>query len=144
MIPKQDYKAILTNLTSQKPLDLDAAIFDASKVCDIVELDTATVPSNSVLWQFSDPSRSHIGFRVKSPIKNPDLIAARLASIALERRVFPVFLSYIADCGMQHFGFRVEQLSGLSTDTQLQFEQQLAVFWNFALVVDAAEITNLR
>lgn len=144
MISKQDYTAVLANLTRHKPLNLDAAIFDAPKVGDVVDLDASKVLLNSKLWQFSDQTGSHIGFRVRSPIEDPDRIAARLASIALERQVFPVFLSYIADCGMQHFGFRVEQLSGLSADTQLHFEQQLTAFWNFALVVDTTDIELLR
>ena len=102
-----------------------------------------TLPPSATLWDMPDDGPSRIGVRIRAPVENADLLAARLASIALERDIEPVFLSYIARSGMQWFGFRVEQLSGLTEQAQQSYEEQLARFWRLALIIDAAEITQL-
>lgn len=144
MISSPDYVSILSNVSRHTPLDLDRALFGRPDEGALVELDTTCTHQTTCLWPSSDPSVSNIGCRVKTPIKDPQYLAARLAAIALERQIHPIFLSYIADSGMQRFGFRVEQLSGLEEAAQLQCEAQLTNFWNFAIVFDASELEQLR
>lgn len=107
-------------------------------------MDTLHTHHATCLRPASDPSVSHIGCRVKTPIEKPEYVAMRLAAIAVERQIHPVFLSYIADCGMQRFGFRVEQLSGLDASAQQQFEAQVTQFWNLAWIFDASELNQLN
>lgn len=144
MIVKHDYAAILANLSQQFPLNLDDAVFDPSSTAETVDLSASPSTPSPMLWQSAEASVSRLGIRVREPIQNPVSLATRFASIAVERQVYPVFLSYIGDCGMQRFGFRTEQLSGLTQETQQQFEEQLALFWKLALIIEVSEIEHLR
>lgn len=143
MIPERSYLSILANLSCRSPLDLDTLLFDAPLSGSDIDAGAAAFPPSSSLWSLTDDGPSRIGLRIRAPIENADVLAARLASIAVERQIYPVFLSYIDQSGMQRFGFRVEQLSGLTEEGQAQFEAQLARFWRFALIIDSSEIEQL-
>lgn len=143
MIVRRTYEDILANLSRNQPLDLDPLISVARETGDVSNPRLSPLPPAATLWDMPDDGPSRIGVRIRAPVENADLLAARLASIALERDIEPVFLSYIARSGMQWFGFRVEQLSGLTEQAQQSYEEQLARFWRLALIIDAAEITQL-
>lgn len=140
MTPKTDFLTVLSHASPHSPLDLDTALFDAPDPGALAEIDTGGPLPGARLWPMADPAVSYIGCRVTAAISRPEHLAARLAAIAIERQVHPVFLSYIAECGMQRFGFRVEQLSGLTSQDQSHFEAQLSQFWQFALVLDVAQL----
>lgn len=144
MLSKVNYTALLANVNPGAPRDIDTVLFDAPDLAETLDIAPKGATFSPRLWPFADPNVSFIGCRVKTPIEHPEHLAARLAAIALERQVHPVFLSYIEDCGMQRFGFRVEQLSGLIQDAQEDFEAQLEQFWQFALTLDAADLNLLR
>ncbi len=143
MIVEIGYAEILANLSRNKPIDLDQVVFDQKKSAALNPLVSSGVPVPGTLWKLREDGHSFIGLRIKKPVAEPETLAAKLCSIALERQVHPVFLSYISQKVMQHYGFRVEQLSGLPPEAQQQFEQQLVSFWGLALVIDVSEIENL-
>ncbi|MEE4186884.1 MAG: hypothetical protein V2I76_00365 [Roseobacter sp.] len=143
MIPERSHLSILANLTSQAPLDLDPLIFDRLKAADKCYPAEEAFPPSPAIWERPDGGPSYIGVRVRAPIKNTDFLAARLASIAVERQIHPIFLSYISKSGLQRLGFRVEQLFGLTEQSQARFEKQLSQFWRFAMVIDASDIDRL-
>lgn len=144
MIVCRTYEEILANLSRNEPFDLDGIIRSAPGTVNVSDPRLPSSLPSATLWEMPEDIPSRIGVRIKTPIENADLLAARLAAIALERDIQPVFLSYIARSGMQRFGFRVEQLSGLTEQAQQSYENQLTRFWRLALVIDAAEIKHLR
>ena len=144
MISQPDYVAILSNLGPHQPRDLDDILLDPPVIGPPVGIDTAQAHPVTCLTPLADPAISRIGCRVRAPVAHPEQLAARLAAVAVERQVHPIFLSYVADCGMQRFGFRVEHLDGLADDVQAVYEAQLAQFWNLALILDASELSALR
>ncbi len=143
MIPEQDAETILANLTRHAPLDLDAALFAPAAEAIPLTIRPAAFPPAETLWDMPEEERSHIGVRIREPVVHADVLAARLAAIALERNIHPVFLSHIGNCGMQRFGFRVERVFGVDRAAQAAFEAQLTRFWRLALIVDAAEVARL-
>jgi hypothetical protein len=143
MIVRRTYEDILANLSRNQPLDLDRIISGEQRTGRASDLQPSSLPPAAALWDMSEDGPSRIGVRIKAPVQDAELLAARLAAIAVERDIHPVFLSYIARSGMQRFGFRVEQLSGLTEQAQQCFEDQLTRFWRLALIVDAEEIKRL-
>ncbi|WP_299506693.1 hypothetical protein [uncultured Roseobacter sp.] len=143
MTPEQDYHAILAHLSRHEPLALDRLVFDAATPAPDAEVHLARFPPSAAIWDTPADRQSRIGIRITAPVENADFLAGRLASIAVERQILPVFLSYIGTCGMQRFGFRVEQLSGVPKEAQDHFEAQLTRFWRLAMIVDASEIDRL-
>lgn len=143
MTPERSHQSILANLSSHSPVDLDAIIFDAPRAGDVSDPDVALFPPSSAIWDMPEDGPSRIGVRIREPIQNADFIAARLASIAVERRIHPIFLSYIRRSGIERFGFRVEQFFGLTEQSQANFETQLSRLWRFALIIDASDIERL-
>ena len=143
MTPEQSPRSSLANLSRDTPLDLDPLIFDASpdRHSDISQ--PVLIPPSTALWRGSGERSPRIGIRIREPLLEAHFLAARLAAIAFERHVVPVFLNHVASSGMQGFGFRVEYISG-STEAEREFcEQQIKRFWNLAIVVDAVEIDQL-
>lgn len=143
MKPERDMLSILANLSPHVPLDLDAAIFEAPDRAPDHAPAPRAAPPCATLWTMPEADMSYIGLRITAPIQHEERLAARLAAIALERRIQPVFLSYIGKSGMQRFGFRVEQLTGLTPSAQKEFEAQLVRFWGLALVIDASQVAHL-
>lgn len=144
MIVKRDFLTILSNLSNRRPVDLDSTVFAARNKSKRGAAGILAFPPCAALWEFKNSGNSCIGVRIRAPLENPEFLAARLAAIALERQINPIFLSYINRSEMQQFGFRVEQLSGLPKGAQQQFEAQLVRFWQLALVIDSSEISSLR
>lgn len=143
MISDRSHLSILANLTSCTPLDLDPLIFGKPLMADKCCPRRDEFPPSAAIWGTPDISPSYIAVRIREPIKNPSFLAARLLSIAVERQIHPIFLSYISKSGLQSFGFRVEQLFGLTEQSEALFEAQLMQFWQFALVIDASDIERL-
>ena len=143
MTVDRDYASILANLSRHRPIDMDNVLFDTPKSTAMSAPCASPFPVSSVLWKMHEQGYSYIGLRITKPIEAPETLAVRLCAIALERQVHPIFLSYIAHSGMQQYGFRVEQLMGLTELAQQQFEQQLQKFWQLALVINASEIGDL-
>lgn len=143
MTPERGYMSILTNLSRQAPLDLDAKIFEPVQIAHETPIELSSFPPPTALWNMRGEGPSRIGIRVTEPIENVQFLAARLASIALERQVFPIFLNHLSKSEMHRFGFRVEQISGVDIDARSQFEAQVTRLWRLALIVDASDISRL-
>ena len=105
--------------------------------------DDAALPS-SRLWARDEPFVAHIGIRVQSPLADCTETAMRLASAALERKVVPVILTTLPSSGFERFGFRVERIGGDTPEEIERTEQQLARFWNLAIIIDAADMALLH
>lgn len=135
------YAALLGNLTQDAPLHLDPILFDKdpSQGDDIPFTETGAMVSSD-LWSRNDDNVSFIGIRVTDPIEDRHAIAADLAATAVEREIVPIFLSWIGQCGMQRFGFRVELVGGTNKDEMRVCEEQLKRLWNLAIIVDAKDV----
>jgi len=144
MTTEEKYLSVLANISANAPLDLDPLIFPgaAEKTVKVVRKGCVFPPS-AKLWDRAEDQTSYIGIRVKSPIAEPQIVAAYLAAAAVERQIVPVFLSWNGPCGMQQFGFRVERISGASEAECEQCEEQAVRFWNMAIVVDVADVTGM-
>ncbi|MBW4708919.1 hypothetical protein KX928_14110 [Roseobacter sp. YSTF-M11] len=137
------YLSLLADLATQDPLDLDPLIFDVPQRAPASDFKAPALPPSTALWKTSEDGASHIGLRLTRRLENPSFLAARLAAIAVERQIIPVFLSHIGVSGMQRFGFRVEQMSGTTDAERAACEDQLRRFWNMAMIIDAADIEKL-
>ena len=142
MSTREKYLNVLANMSRFSPTDLDALL-------DHGETPTppnktrklAPVPPSSVLWaQDRDEDVSHIGIRIRAPIENPASLVGKLASLALEKRVVPIFISWMGNCGLQHHGLHVEQISGASEAECSEYEEQLKRMWNLAIIIDAEDV----
>ncbi len=137
------YAALLANLSRNTPTQVDPLLFEHSPTegCDIAFVDTRP-PVSAKLWARPEDETSYIGIRVTSPIANQHEIAADLAAAAVERHIIPIFLSWVGQCGMQQFGFRVELIGGANIAETQACEEQLKRLWNLAIIVDVADISS--
>jgi hypothetical protein len=127
-----DWLAIISRISSFRPLDLEPIVGAHSKV-KAVEQNSVPVhylgglgtPPSSKLWPKDDASVSYIGVRIEKELSHPTQVAFRLASVALERRVVPIIFATSPDCGFERFGFRVELLSGNSPEDTRASEGEL-------------------
>ncbi len=143
MILEQDYARILANLSRAAPEDLDAAVFEAPKRAARCGFDPAQRLPATALWAFSDERVSRVGIRIVTPVNQPEFMVARLAAIAIERKVLPIILSHIGASDFTRFGFRVEHVSGATADERRQCEEQIKRFWKLAMIVDASDVARL-
>ena len=137
-----NWYAILGRITTTGPEDLDPLIHDGEsrrKQGQVLPVSTGLPPS-AELWQREDAAPSYIGVRIGAPLTEPAQAALRLASAAIERRVFPIILSRLDTCGLERYGFRVERVPASDPDAAIAAEDQLARFWNLAIIIDGSEI----
>lgn len=143
MILEQDYPRILANVSPHAPHDLDHALFGAPTRADSLGVGPDMRPPATGLWTLSDAHISRVGIRITAPVERPAFVASRLAAIAIERQVLPIFLSHIAPSDMLRFGFRVEHVSGATEAARAVCEEQIRRFWKIAMIVDAADVEKL-
>lgn len=137
-----DYMAIIRNITPQGPTDIDAVIgTQAAPSTEVVAQVLNEAAPSMALWTRSDDDISYIGIRVTSPIASLEQVGMSLSAIAVERKIMPVFISWIGDCGLQRFGLRVEQVSGNSDADKLAAEEQLKRLWTLAIVIDVKDVS---
>lgn len=137
-----NWHAILGRITTAGPEDLDPLIHGRAprprqgRVLPV----SAGLPPAAELWQREDAAPSYIGVRICAPMTEPAQAALRLASAAIERRVFPIILSRLDTCGLERFGFRVERIPMGDPEAAIAAEDQLARFWSLAIIIDGSEI----
>jgi hypothetical protein len=85
-----------------------------------------------------------LGVIVSSSILKPASVAAQLASMAMERSIEPIIFSRIGMCGLERFGFRVEDTSATDHTSSLTLENQLSSFWNITVSIDVEQLSILR
>jgi hypothetical protein len=130
---------ILSRLHDAEPVDLDALLAaDAGPKGGALPTG-AGAPLSPALWQF-DAGWACLGIRVTEPSEDVTALARHLAATAVERGIIPVILSTLDQSGFERFGFRVERLSGATPEARAAEEAELQGFWNFALILDAADL----
>lgn len=143
MVPDQDYLLILANVSKHAPREIDAQVFGIPERAGQVATEAAAFPPPTALWRLKDARLSRVGIRITAPLADPQGVAARIAAIAVERQILPVFLNHSGACEMQRFGFRVEQVAGVTQADRDGCEEQIRRFWNMAMIVDAADVEKL-
>ena len=137
------YASILANLTHNTPHQIDPVLFGDRLTQGTYLAFPETRPVVSAdLWTRAEVGVSYIGIRVLHPISDPHELAADLAAVAMEQQIIPVFLSWVGDCGMQRFGFRVEMIGGKSESEMKACEDQVSRMWNLAITVNAADVAS--
>jgi len=137
-----DWLEIVLRITPDSPADLDADMFDdlgpGVGVAD--DAGCAPGPLSARLWDRDDPEPASVGVRVTRPLADCADIALRLASIAVERDIYPVILTSLPVSGFEPFGFRVERIAAAPGPERTRQEEELSRFWALALIVDAEDI----
>ncbi|MEL7346022.1 MAG: hypothetical protein AAFN59_14395 [Pseudomonadota bacterium] len=135
-----DWSKVLAGLSPHRPTDLDAQDTKAPPPGRLSGPQRA--PSSKLFAQ--EVERAGIGIRVRTPLADPSALAARLAAIALERDLMPVILSEVPRSGFERWGFRVERISGATQEDRDAMVEEVKAFWAIAVVIDAADVHNLR
>ena len=63
-----------------------------------------------------------------------------MAALAVEKRIVPIFISWVGNCGLQHFGMHVEHIAGADAAACADYEEHLKRMWNLAIIIEADEI----
>ena len=142
MSDPQTYLDVLARLPAAAPTGLDDLLSGSGHPAQGHLLPGGRFIPSPVLWETDAPRVSRIGLRVTRPPADLRRIAARLAAIALERAVYPVVISHVGVCGLQQYGFRVEQVAGTEEEDRRCSEEQIRRLWNLAIIVDAQELTG--
>jgi len=141
------WQQMAARIVHEQPVELDGLVFeDVKKAGGNLgrEVPDAWIAPSTANWAMNDPDRVAIGVRVDKPLPNTVDIATQLIAMAIERGITPVIFSSISPSGFEQFGFRVERLAG-KDPAQLQVcEEELKRFWDIAIVVDAADIAQMR
>lgn len=133
---------ILARLVDAAPRDLDAGLAGSGQPKGGALACAPGVPLSPALWQ-RDEGWACLGIRVTEPPDDVTTLARRLAAVAVERGIIPVILSSLDQSGFERFGFRVERLSGATPEARAAEEAELQGFWNFALILDAADLAAI-
>ena len=142
---------VISRICTSQPTDLDELLPDPAKTPD---LDTASgdfpgpvaylpTPCPS-LWHPDQTEGARLGVRIDTPLPDVAQAASRLAAAALEKRIYPIILTTLAESGFERFGFRVERVLGESASDRTECEEQIKSFWNIAIVIDGADINSLN
>lgn len=140
----EKYQMVLANVSPFQPTDIDD-LFETDPVPspDPIPRPVSQIPPSSVLWtKDTEDDVSHIGIRIRAPIEAPERLVGRMAALAVEKRIVPIFISWIGDCRLQHYGMHVEQISGPTEAARDDYEEQLSRLWNLAIIIEAEEIDD--
>lgn len=140
--------AVLARICPHSPVDLDQPVVTTSPARVPVPPhatygENPCPPVSVALWDRTEPQTPFIGVRVLERVPNAPILAARLASAALERGVVPVILTTLDSTGLEHFGFRIERLPTADAARQAEAEAELAQFWNLAIIIDVNDAVLL-
>lgn len=139
---------VTSRLSNKQICDLD----DILSISGVTGKAGATTASFSPVHSFISPSRLMwaseggdqvpMGVRVSKPISDPLGLAGNLAALAGERSIIPIILSKIGPCGLERFGFRVEDIACEDEKISKELEQQITQFWSIDIVIDAEELQH--
>lgn len=146
----ETWLAVMARISASNPTDLDQCVFgdkETAVVSKTASLGLAAeidgLPPSSKLWKKADEAQSFIGIRVTERCTDCAQIAYRLAAAALERAVIPILITTLSDSGFENFGFRIERVVAGDAETLAVREQELAAFWNMALILDISDVDAL-
>lgn len=134
---------IVSRLSPNMPLDLDGEMETEIAPINLGDTTARTKSQSSLpstIFAKSDISTIALGIRVTEPVKDPATVALHLATLALERHVYPVILATVGYTGFEQFGFRVERIDRGNPDEAAAQEEELKQFWNMAIVVDLKDV----
>ncbi|MEM9707336.1 MAG: hypothetical protein AAF871_00970 [Pseudomonadota bacterium] len=131
---------IIARITPNRPHDMDQG--KTGPKPKPLELVGPPGPVAPEMWRRAG-NQTYVGIRVRSAPGDPGPLALRLASMAIERQVIPVILSYVDMSGFEQFGFRVERLLAEPADLAEELEAELQAFWDLAMVIDLGDVTLL-
>ena len=137
---KEDWLKLIARITANSPADLDDQ--HPPQHAGTGKLRCEDLPVSEDLWRRNEAA-TYVGIRVDTAAENADHLALRLASMALERDVEPIILSTVDLCGFEQFGFRIERLPPEPEDLRAAFEEEVAAFWNLAMILDISEVEYL-
>ena len=95
-----------------------------------------------VFWSDNFDSKLAIGIRISQPLEDLTGLAGHLAAIAIERGIIPIIFSEIGICGLESFGFRVEDVSTAPGQTSTALQEQLNQFWKIDIVINARDVIS--
>ena len=104
----------------------------------------AYIPDKALWADMLSTERMSLGVIVSLPISKPASVAAQLASMAMERSIEPIIFSRIGMCGLERFGFRVENTSANDQTLSSALERQLSMFWKITVSIHVEELSILR
>jgi hypothetical protein len=134
-----DWFQLLARITPATPWNLDEDMPAPRGRC---RADGCPIPPPGVAWP-RHAAGGVIGVRVTKPVGDLAHAAAKLAFAAIERDVTPIILSRLPLSGFEQFGFRVERLPDAPEDAISAFEQELAAFWDLAIIINAEDVAHL-
>jgi hypothetical protein len=103
----------------------------------------ACIPHKALWADMLSTEHMTLGVIVSSTILKPASVAAQLASMAMERSIEPIIFSRIGMCGLERFGFRVEDTSATDHTSSSTLENQLSSFWNITVSIDVEQLSIL-
>lgn len=106
------------------------------------ELDHVRSHPSRVFWEPERDDALVVGIRVTKRLDNPTDLAGHLAAMAAERGITPIILTKIGACGLERFGFRIEDISVGSGIQSEKLEEQVKRFWHIDIVIDAADVNS--
>lgn len=101
-----------------------------------------SAPSRT-LWPRDETAAAALGVIVQAVPADVALLALRLASVAVERELLPVILTTRDQTGFEPYGFRIERLTDRDGAPDAAELAELSAFWDFAVIIDAADIVTL-
>jgi len=140
-----DWLDVFSRLSGKETLDLDDILgspaLPASQMgqsgSDLTRM--MSYPSRC-FWSAEDEDFLALGIRVSKPLVRPVELAGHLAALAAERGIMPVILSGVGFCGLERFGFRVEDVSCAHGHIAEGLEEQVRRFWNIDIVIDSDDL----
>ena len=137
---------VISRLSAVQITDLDDILSPPGRCIPATGLDAdldrvLSRPSRE-LWADRKSGVLAIGISISKPLRNPVNLAGHLAAMAVERGIIPIVLSEIGLCGLERFGFRVEDVSQMSGGSADELKDQIRQFWHIDIMIDADSITS--
>ncbi|MEO0486391.1 MAG: hypothetical protein AAF092_10815 [Pseudomonadota bacterium] len=143
-----DWNQVISRLSTSETHDVDDILGGASPASAAEPPQRAAGPAPmpiAALWANNlSEEEVYLGVIVDAPLERPAAIAGQLAAMAVERSIHPIIFSRIGYCGLERFGFRVEDTSYAGSVSSVELEQQLCNFWNISVTVSTAQLSALR
>ena len=145
-----NWEKIVSRLSASSIADIDDVLFgeNSNAAPEQTEGSGKTKESqavNRVIWIDMLPEqRMFMSIVVEKPIDNAFCIASQLSAMALERSIEPIIFSRVGMCGLEQFGFRVEDTSQVNSVSSLSLEEQLRNFWNIDVQITMDQLSMLH
>ncbi len=144
---QEHWVSIINRVTAFQPLDLDDDIRKFAPLSNSAASSHMLCGENgkqsAYLWQHDNPNGAFLGVRIKQFPDDIAQLAISLASLAIEKQLYPIILTTLDDTGLQQYGFRVERIAGETPLEITQCEREFTAFWGLVVIVDLDQITTM-